>query len=286
MVRYGRMPLQPQVCPQLTCVCGHVWQAGLWTSEGVTRTKLGTRRSSLWSAASCLACVLLCVPYSRCSSGISLRLLRPYGWCCSLAGTASARCVAVACITLHPPRLCGRNHRCLLPPATGITIAAVPHHLRSFSSAWAMMLYNCLGYAAAPFICGLLAQVRPSGAPVCVPTRTHRVCVQWTSLAWGFRFVMAASGLAMVFMVIGWRTAAREYEQRSAHAEAVVPAGQVGASDATSSAPALPQSRPRPAFREKRASSTISDVPYVRRCWRMRDVAVASAYPYTCVPQL
>lgn len=125
-----------------------------------------------------------------------------------------------------------------------------------------------------------------AGAPVCVPTRTHRVCVQWTSLAWGFRFVMAASGLAMVFMVIGWRTAAREYEQRSAHTEAVVPAGQVGASDATSPAPTLPQSRPRPAFREKRASSTISDVPYVRRCWRMRDVVVASAYPYTCVPQL
>jgi len=50
--------------------------------------------------------------------------------------------------------------RCLLPPATGITIAAVPQRLRSFSSAWSMMAYNLMGYAAAPFICGLLADVR------------------------------------------------------------------------------------------------------------------------------
>lgn len=111
-----------------------------------------------------------------------------------MAGTASARCVAVACITLHPPRLCGRNHRCLLPPATGITIAAVPHHLRSFSSAWAMMLYNCLGYAAAPFICGLLAQVRLArpfaylpALTVCVSSGRHlhgASALSWLQVAW------------------------------------------------------------------------------------------------------
>jgi len=36
---------------------------------------------------------------------------------------------------------------------------------------------------------------------------------QWTSLEWGFRLVMAVSGVAMLCMLVGWRVAAGEYRR-------------------------------------------------------------------------
>lgn len=46
----------------------------------------------------------------------------------------------------------------LLSPATGVCLNSVHPDLRSFSSALSMFAYNVLGYAAAPFSCGIIAQ--------------------------------------------------------------------------------------------------------------------------------
>ena len=45
----------------------------------------------------------------------------------------------------------------LLPSATGVCMNAVDPSLRSMASSYSMFAYNLLGYACAPFICGLVA---------------------------------------------------------------------------------------------------------------------------------
>lgn len=82
----------------------------------------------------------------------------------------------------------------LLSPATGVCINAVSPELRAFSSALSMFSYNILGYAAAPFLCGILAEK--------------------FSLKWGFRVVLLSSGVAFIGLLFAWRAAEEEYKQR------------------------------------------------------------------------
>ena len=52
----------------------------------------------------------------------------------------------------------------LLSPCTGVCINSVHPDLRSFSSALSMFAYNILGYAAAPFACGVVGERSSLGA--------------------------------------------------------------------------------------------------------------------------
>ena len=45
----------------------------------------------------------------------------------------------------------------IVSPATGVMIVCVHPDLRSWSAAMALFVYNILGYAFAPFLCGILA---------------------------------------------------------------------------------------------------------------------------------
>lgn len=82
----------------------------------------------------------------------------------------------------------------LLSPATGVCINAVSPELRAFSSALSMFSYNILGYAAAPWICGLLAEK--------------------FSLRWGFRTVLLSSGVAFIGLFGAWRIAEGECTEK------------------------------------------------------------------------
>ena len=75
----------------------------------------------------------------------------------------------------------------LISPATGVCINAVSPELRAFSSALSMFCYNILGYSAAPYVCGLLAQQ--------------------FSLRWGFRAVLLSSSVAFVGLTMAWYAA-------------------------------------------------------------------------------
>ena len=71
------------------------------------------------------------------------------------------------------------------PPDTGAVSSA---------SALSMFAYNILGYAAAPFVCGLLAET--------------------FSLRWGFRTVLLSSAVAFIGLLSAWRIAERELEAK------------------------------------------------------------------------
>jgi MFS family permease len=83
----------------------------------------------------------------------------------------------------------------LISPATGVCINAVSPELRAFSSALSMFSYNILGYSAAPFVCGLLAQQ--------------------FSLRWGFRTVLLSSSVAFIGLAMAWRVAEEEFVARA-----------------------------------------------------------------------
>ena len=75
----------------------------------------------------------------------------------------------------------------LVSPATGVCINAVNPDLRSFASALSMLMFNLLGYAAAPFLCGVIAQL--------------------VDLRWGFRTVVLAAGMPLITTIVAWRVA-------------------------------------------------------------------------------
>ena len=66
----------------------------------------------------------------------------------------------------------------LLSPCTGVCINSVHPDLRSFSSALSMFAYNILGYAAAPFACGVVGER--------------------FGLAWGFRMALLSSTVCLL----------------------------------------------------------------------------------------
>ncbi len=66
----------------------------------------------------------------------------------------------------------------LLPAVTGVAISAVPAELRSVGNALSLLTYNLFGYAAAPYVCGVIASS--------------------IGIAWGFRVVMFASFVALM----------------------------------------------------------------------------------------
>jgi MFS family permease len=70
----------------------------------------------------------------------------------------------------------------LLPAVTGVAISSVPPPLRSVANALSLLLYNLLGYALAPVLCGVIASA--------------------VGIAWGFRVVMIASSVALIPIVI------------------------------------------------------------------------------------
>ena len=81
----------------------------------------------------------------------------------------------------------------LLPSATGVCMNAVDTSMRALASSYSMCAYNLLGYAAAPFVCGYIADE--------------------VGLVWGFRVVMFVSGFSVLCICGAWYAALREYER-------------------------------------------------------------------------
>jgi len=87
----------------------------------------------------------------------------------------------------------------ILPACSGIAITAVSLDMRSISSATSMWVYNLFGFAAAPWVCGLIAE---------------RV-----SLQWGFRIVMLMSWLGFFYIFCAYLAAKSAYLKRQAAAK-------------------------------------------------------------------
>jgi hypothetical protein len=83
----------------------------------------------------------------------------------------------------------------LLSPATGVCINSVHPDLRSFSSALSMFAYNILGYAAAPFTCGVIAQA--------------------FGLKWGFRCTLLTSTVCFLALLGAYFVSKKEYEENA-----------------------------------------------------------------------
>ena len=75
----------------------------------------------------------------------------------------------------------------------GVCINSVKPELRAFASALSMFSYNILGYSAAPFVCGVLAEQ--------------------FSLKWGFRTVLLSSSVAFVGLAMAWRLAETDFQE-------------------------------------------------------------------------
>lgn len=84
----------------------------------------------------------------------------------------------------------------LLPSATGVCMNAVDTDMRALASSYSMCAYNLLGYAAAPFVCGLIADE--------------------VGLIWGFRVVMFVSGFSVLCICGAWYAALCNYERQLA----------------------------------------------------------------------
>lgn len=93
----------------------------------------------------------------------------------------------------------------MLPPATGVCVNAVDPHLRSLSSAFSMFCYNALGYSAAPYICGVIAEK--------------------VGLLWGFRTIMLTTCLALITIAGALCIARREVAKFKADAAAAAAGG-------------------------------------------------------------
>lgn len=87
----------------------------------------------------------------------------------------------------------------LLPSATGVCMNAVDTSMRALASSYSMCAYNLLGYAAAPFVCGFIADE--------------------VGLVWGFRVVMFVSGFSVMCICGAWYAALCEYERSLAISE-------------------------------------------------------------------
>jgi MFS family permease len=87
----------------------------------------------------------------------------------------------------------------LLPSATGVCMNAVDTSMRALASSYSMCAYNLLGYAAAPFVCGYIADE--------------------VGLIWGFRVVMFVSGFSVICICGAWYAALCEYERSLAISE-------------------------------------------------------------------
>ena len=83
----------------------------------------------------------------------------------------------------------------LLPSATGVCMNAVDSSMRALASSYSMCAYNLLGYAAAPFVCGIIADE--------------------VGLTWGFRVVMFVSAFSVLCICGAWYTALRNYARAS-----------------------------------------------------------------------
>lgn len=84
----------------------------------------------------------------------------------------------------------------LLPSATGVCMNAVDTSMRALASSYSMCAYNLLGYAAAPFVCGFIADE--------------------VGLTWGFRVVMFVSGFSVLCVCGAWYAALCEYQRSMA----------------------------------------------------------------------
>lgn len=107
---------------------------------------------------------------------------------------------------------------CIVSPATGVCINAVPPNLRSFGSAIAMFLYNLLGYAAAPLVGGFVAEV--------------------SSLQWGYRTCILAVTAAASLLL--WSVSVAKAGIGKEEAVIELPPSPVAAAAAGSTEPAAP----------------------------------------------
>jgi MFS family permease len=81
----------------------------------------------------------------------------------------------------------------VLSPATGVVITTVSPDLRALSCSISMFCYNIFGYAAAPYLCGLLAE--------------H------VGLRAGFQMVLLTSTVVFLGMLGAWRVSVAEDHQ-------------------------------------------------------------------------
>eukprot|EP00127_Corallochytrium_limacisporum_P000092 Clim_evm31s3 gene=Clim_evmTU31s3 len=87
----------------------------------------------------------------------------------------------------------------IIPPATGCLLACVPRSMRSFASSASMLMYNCLGFFAGPFLSGIAAQL---GGGV----------------QWGYRLIMFWSFFGLVGAAGAYFSAKREERRQKAAA--------------------------------------------------------------------
>eukprot|EP01050_Picozoa_sp_SAG11_P013621 SAG11_NODE_1604_length_4596_cov_22.286636_3_plen_782_part_00 len=79
----------------------------------------------------------------------------------------------------------------LLSPCTGVCLNSVHPDLRSFSSALSMFAYNIFGYAAAPFVAGIIGEK--------------------FGIAWGFRVVLLFSTVCLLGLLFAYKTSKSLY---------------------------------------------------------------------------
>jgi len=73
----------------------------------------------------------------------------------------------------------------VLPSATGVMISSVPRLIRSFASSFAVTLFNLLGYMLSPVISGYVMHAT-------------------NSFTWGFRLVLAWSGISVILLALAY----------------------------------------------------------------------------------
>jgi hypothetical protein len=104
----------------------------------------------------------------------------------------------------------------MVPPATGILMSCVPKSMKHFSSSFAQMVYNLLGYCLSPVLSGLAMQLTGS--------RT-----------WGFRLVMLWSLFGAIAIFFAWRAAKKAAAEATEKRNSVRARASSGARNRTAS---------------------------------------------------
>uniref|UniRef100_A0A0G4HC48 Major facilitator superfamily (MFS) profile domain-containing protein n=1 Tax=Chromera velia CCMP2878 TaxID=1169474 RepID=A0A0G4HC48_9ALVE len=100
--------------------------------------------------------------------------------------------------------LCLFNGAALAPVSLGVVIAAVPSQMRSLSSAFSQLLYNLLGYCAAPLVAAAVMDGFRGDTPVSSGDSTEHDPREVLAVKWGFRLVLFWSLLGLGFFAIAY----------------------------------------------------------------------------------
>ncbi|KAF4729791.1 hypothetical protein FOZ63_029002, partial [Perkinsus olseni] len=91
----------------------------------------------------------------------------------------------------------------LMPICVGVLMTTVPAYMRSFSSAFSMLIYNLFGYFLAPFLSGVVMD--RFGSPASLEGSTQALVYGWRLVTWWSLFGVG-------FYTIGFFTA--EYKSK------------------------------------------------------------------------